>query len=205
MTPTVTPPSPFTIVVEGNIGAGKTTFLQQFMVDKKDKNLVQVYAEPVDKWRDVQGKEGSIAENKQLNSFYIWLGDNLLSLLYEDPKRWSLLLQTYIQLTMLQQHLQPCQAQVKVMERSLLRQRFYYFPDTYLIMIFSICIAVLDIALWRISIPKVWCPMRNIRFCPNGSISSWPRLLWVMHSELISLSIFALIQRYLLDFEWQFM
>ena len=43
---------PYTVIVEGNIGAGKTTFLQPF---KKHENIVQVVTEPVDKWRNLQG------------------------------------------------------------------------------------------------------------------------------------------------------
>ena len=90
---------PYTVIVEGNIGAGKTTFLQPF---KKHENLVQVCTEPVAKWRNLQGH-------------------NLLQKMYEDPKRYSFELQSYIQLTMVQEHMKPCPVPVKMMERSLLR------------------------------------------------------------------------------------
>ena len=90
---------PYTVIVEGNIGAGKTTFLEPF---KKHESLVQVCTEPVDKWRDLQGH-------------------NLLQKMYEDPKRWSFELQSYIQLTMVKEHMKPCSVPVKMMERSLLR------------------------------------------------------------------------------------
>lgn len=42
---------PFTVIVEGNIGSGKTTFLNYF--NKKDN--VCVLAEPVDMWRNCNG------------------------------------------------------------------------------------------------------------------------------------------------------
>lgn len=42
---------PFTVVVEGNIGSGKTTFLNHF----NKFTDVEVLQEPVDKWRNVQG------------------------------------------------------------------------------------------------------------------------------------------------------
>ena len=42
---------PYTVIVEGNIGSGKTTFLQPFM---KHKNLVEVCPEPVEKWQNLQ-------------------------------------------------------------------------------------------------------------------------------------------------------
>ena len=41
--------------------------------------------EPVKKWRDVRGH-------------------NALAKMYEDPTRWSLTFQTYVQLTMLETH-----------------------------------------------------------------------------------------------------
>ena len=42
-------------------------------------------------------------------------------MMYEDPTRYSLLFQTYVQLTMLERHNQPCDKDAKIMERSLLR------------------------------------------------------------------------------------
>lgn len=42
---------PFTVFIEGNIGAGKTTFLNHF----KKYDDVCLYTEPVEKWRNVQG------------------------------------------------------------------------------------------------------------------------------------------------------
>merc|ERR1712062_670106 len=56
---------PFTVVVEGNIGCGKTTFLDYF---SKFSDRVEVLTEPVDRWRNVNGH-------------------NLLQLMYEDPSR----------------------------------------------------------------------------------------------------------------------
>ena len=73
---------PFTVVVEGNIGSGKTTFLQHFNKFNED---VEILAEPVDKWRNANGH-------------------NLLQMMYQDPHRWSLAFQTYVQLTMVQNH-----------------------------------------------------------------------------------------------------
>jgi len=88
---------PFTVVVEGNIGSGKTTFLEHF---KKFSDEVEILAEPVDKWRDIKGH-------------------NLLQMMYEDPSRWSLTFQTYVQLTMLQNHTMNMSKNVKLMERSI--------------------------------------------------------------------------------------
>ena len=89
----------FLAAVEGNIGAGKTTFLKNF---DKYSNSVEVIPEPVQKWRDVKGH-------------------NLLEKFYQEPNRWSMLLQTYVQLTMVQNHSLPCTKPIRIMERSMLR------------------------------------------------------------------------------------
>ena len=61
------------IIVEGNIGAGKTTFLK---IVEKYLNLQIVY-EPLDKWQNVNGTE------------------NLLAQFYQDTSRWAYTFQTY--------------------------------------------------------------------------------------------------------------
>jgi len=43
--------NPFTICIEGNIGSGKTTFLNHF----QNFNNATILQEPVDLWRDVAG------------------------------------------------------------------------------------------------------------------------------------------------------
>lgn len=100
---------PYTVIVEGNIGAGKTTFLQPFL---KHEKIVQVCTEPVEKWRNLQGH-------------------NLLQKMYQDPKRWSFELQSYIQLTMVQEHMKPCNVPVKMMERSLLSARYCFVENLF--------------------------------------------------------------------------
>lgn len=42
---------PFTVFIEGNIGSGKTTFLNYF----KKYDEVCLQTEPVEKWRDLGG------------------------------------------------------------------------------------------------------------------------------------------------------
>lgn len=41
---------PFTVLIEGNIGSGKTTFLNHF---KQFEDQVCLITEPVDKWRNL--------------------------------------------------------------------------------------------------------------------------------------------------------
>ena len=95
---------PFTVLVEGNIGSGKTTFLKHF---QKFSDQVSIVMEPVEKWRDLKSH-------------------NLLQLMYEDPERWSLCFQTYVQLTMLQNHTMKSDKSVRMMERSLFSAKYCF-------------------------------------------------------------------------------
>jgi deoxyadenosine/deoxycytidine kinase len=59
------------ITIEGNIGAGKTSFAYSlYMLMKNEKRPVLYITEPVDSWKDVGG-------------------DNLLEMLYNDRERWA--------------------------------------------------------------------------------------------------------------------
>jgi len=100
-------PRPFTVMVEGNIGSGKSTYLKHFNRHRSDVDIIM---EPVDKWRD-------------LNSH------NLLQMMYEDPERWSLVFQTYVQLTMLETHTKLSNKPVKMMERSLHSAKYCFVEN----------------------------------------------------------------------------
>jgi len=100
---------PFTVVVEGNIGCGKTTFLEHF---SKFEKQVEVLTEPVDRWRNVNGH-------------------NLLQLMYEDPSRWAMPFQSYVQLTMLENHIHHSEKPVKLMERSIFSARYCFVENMY--------------------------------------------------------------------------
>lgn len=86
----------YTICVEGNIGAGKSTLLQYL----QDNTNCQVIWEPINKWTNLNG-------------------NNLLDLWYKDPEKYSMSFQSYIQLTMLQNHLVKATSRYKVLERSI--------------------------------------------------------------------------------------
>lgn len=91
---------PFNIVLEGNIGSGKSTFLNYFQHNKS----VSIDSEPLDSWCNCDGH-------------------NLLALQYEDPSKWSATLQSFVQLTMLQLHLKPVQQPIRMIERSIYSAR----------------------------------------------------------------------------------
>lgn len=92
-----------TILVEGNIGAGKTTFLSH--ISRYDN--VHTIPEPLEKWTN-------------LNGF------NLLERMYENPNKWSYTFQNYALLTQLENHLMISEKDVKIMERSMYSSRYCF-------------------------------------------------------------------------------
>ncbi|XP_077166070.1 thymidine kinase 2, mitochondrial isoform X2 [Paroedura picta] len=96
------------ICIEGNIASGKTTCLDYFA---KNSNI-EVLTEPVSKWRNVHGY-------------------NPLGLMYQDASRWGITLQTYVQLTMLDQHTRPMISPIRMMERSILSAKYIFVENLY--------------------------------------------------------------------------
>ncbi|XP_024870976.1 deoxynucleoside kinase-like isoform X1 [Temnothorax curvispinosus] len=94
--------NPFTICIEGNIGSGKTTFLDHF----QSFNNATILQEPMDLWRNVAGV-------------------NLLELFYKDSVNYAFLFQSYVQLTRLQLHTMATPSPYKVMERSVFSGRCF--------------------------------------------------------------------------------
>jgi deoxyadenosine/deoxycytidine kinase len=74
--------NPIIISLDGNIGAGKSTFLAEI---RKRLHDIQVVDEPVGQWTALKNAEGK----------------NLLELFYEDKKRWSYTFQNCAILTRL--------------------------------------------------------------------------------------------------------
>ncbi|XP_028665463.1 thymidine kinase 2, mitochondrial [Erpetoichthys calabaricus] len=96
------------VCIEGNIASGKTTCLEYF---SKACNI-EVLPEPVDKWRNVRGQ-------------------NPLALMYQDPARWGITLQTYVQLTMLNHHISPVIAPFRMMERSIYSAKYMFVENLF--------------------------------------------------------------------------
>ncbi|XP_038070208.1 deoxynucleoside kinase-like [Patiria miniata] len=99
---------PRTIIIEGNIGCGKSTLLKHF----GQKDNVEVFPEPVDKWRDNRG-------------------ENMLELFYQDPSRWSFAFESYNQFTLLQEHQAQPNCRIKMMERSIYSGKYCFIESLY--------------------------------------------------------------------------
>lgn len=99
---------PFTVFIEGNIGSGKTTFLNHF----RHRDEVCAQTEPVAKWQNVAGV-------------------NLLERMYKEPECWAMPFQTYVTLTMLQTHTMRTDKAVKLMERSLYSARYCFVENMH--------------------------------------------------------------------------
>lgn len=94
-------------ILEGNIGAGKSTFLK---IVKQHFN-VQTVVEPHEQWQGVVG------------------GYNLLDLFYKDPKRWAYTFQSYAfvsRIMMQQAHTRVNPYTIQVLERSVFSDRYCF-------------------------------------------------------------------------------
>lgn len=93
----------FTIIVEGNIGCGKSTFLNNFQRFKD----VETIPEPVKQWKNIDGH-------------------NLLDLMYKRSKEWTFPFQTYVGITMMNIHKLETKKDIKIMERSIYSANFCF-------------------------------------------------------------------------------
>jgi len=97
---------PFVIAVEGNVGCGKSTFLNLMSALPG----VETYPETVDRWQNVSGL-------------------NLLEEMYRDPNRWSTSFQLYTTLTRVQSIYEANtlgSANISLIERSLYSSRYVF-------------------------------------------------------------------------------
>ena len=104
--------SPHYFIIEGNIGAGKSTFLQFVANDLPIKPIF----EPHHKWQNVGGKY------------------NLLELFYKDTPRWAYTFQSYAFITriMAQQEVATqFPTSIQVLERSVYSDRYCFAKNAY--------------------------------------------------------------------------
>jgi deoxyadenosine/deoxycytidine kinase len=99
------------LVVEGNIGAGKSTFLKLL----NSYLAIQPVFEPHQKWQNIDG-------------------DNLLDKFYKDTKRWAYTFQTYAFISRVMEHdyyIKNSPSQVLVLERSVFSDRYCFAKNSY--------------------------------------------------------------------------
>jgi deoxyguanosine kinase len=100
------------IIVEGNIGAGKSTFLQLI----KDQLRLPVIFEPHQKWQGVDGQH------------------NLLDAFYREPQRWAYTFQTYAFISRImeqERYTQQHRGQLLIIERSVFSDRYCFAKTAY--------------------------------------------------------------------------
>ncbi len=106
------PSSRIILTVEGNIGAGKSTFLKIL----SQKLPVDIVYEPTDKWQEMHG-------------------DNLLDLFYKDTQRWAYTFQSYAFISRIQaQNKSLAERSVhstQVLERSVYCDRYCFAQNCY--------------------------------------------------------------------------
>ncbi|AYP97958.1 putative deoxynucleoside kinase protein [Mauternbach virus] len=85
-----------TILIEGNISSGKTTFLNYL---KRYDDVACIIPEPIDKWSNMNGC-------------------NLLNEMYNNVTMWGPSFQSYVLLTMVSSHIAETTKSYKFMERS---------------------------------------------------------------------------------------
>nr|XP_022297583.1 thymidine kinase 2, mitochondrial-like isoform X2 [Crassostrea virginica] len=97
-----------TVCVEGNIASGKTTFIEHF----KNNENIEAIEEPVERWRDLHGY-------------------NIMDKFYDDPSRWSMTFENYVQLTWLETHQKKTIKPIKLMERSIYSASYCFVENLF--------------------------------------------------------------------------
>jgi deoxyadenosine/deoxycytidine kinase len=101
------------LIIEGNIGAGKSTFLKML---KKYLDL-DIIPEPTEKWQKISAE------------------DNLLDLFYKDTPRWAYTFQSYAFITRVQTLIEHQKnndnKQIQVLERSVYCDRYCFAKNCF--------------------------------------------------------------------------
>ncbi|KAK9843834.1 hypothetical protein WJX81_008356 [Elliptochloris bilobata] len=107
-----------TLCVEGNISAGKSSFLQRILKGSVElRDIVEVVPEPVDKWQAVRGAPDALGPPH-----------NMLDAFYKEPQRYAYTFQNYVFLTRVMQEEGSCRGSrpLRLLERSVFSDRMVF-------------------------------------------------------------------------------
>lgn len=97
-----------TLIIEGNIGCGKSTMLEIF----GNKPDVEAVPEQVERWTN-------------------WNGRNMLQAMYDDPIKYGEEFQNIVIKTMVENHLKQTTKRIKLQERSLFSTEACFIKNSY--------------------------------------------------------------------------
>ncbi|ETE66703.1 Deoxycytidine kinase, partial [Ophiophagus hannah] len=127
------------IAIEGNIAAGKSTFVN---ILKKAREEWEVVPEPVAKWCNVQDSHD---DSEELTSSQK-SGGNLLQMMYEKPERWSFTFQAYACLSRIRAQVKSLEGKLKEAENAaIFFERSVYSDRTEFEYLQKIPILTLDV------------------------------------------------------------
>jgi deoxyadenosine/deoxycytidine kinase len=172
--------SKYLVYVEGNIAAGKSTFINMLKGELNESS--ECFLEPLEKWTNLRGV-------------------NLLEDMYASPKSKSFNLQTYIQLTMAEIQMNKQTKPIKITERSLMSERFVFIENLLENdLIGTVELSILD--EWYQFLSKQFNKVNEIIYLQTTPETSYQRLRLRNRSEESSVSLDYITQIHNLYEKW---